>query len=295
MTDLLSLLVCPACHGQLQLSVESARCDCGTAYEVKDGIPVLFGNPSEHMQRQAAWFDRNADDEWEVERPRRAPALYGWLLEEKFRRGIKGVDLHGATVLAVCAGSGMDAEFLARAGADVVALDISVGAARRATERARRHGFDLLPVVGNVERLPFRDASIDIVFVHDGLHHLEEPLVGLVEMARVARYAVSVTEPARAALTHMAVRFGLALDHEEAGNRVARLAVSDVCSTLTARGFRIVSAERYGMYYRHEPGRVIRLLSAPVLFSLVTLLFRAANSAAGEWVGNKLAIVATRQ
>ena len=293
MTDLLSLLACPTCRRGLKLSSQTARCACGSSYEVRDGIPMLLAEPSQLAQRQAEWFDHEADAEWELERPRGAPALYGWLLEEKFRRAVEGVNLPGATALAVCAGSGMDVEFLARGGADVVALDISLGAAQRASERARRHRFAVLPIVGDVERLPFRDASVDVVYVHDGLHHLERPLDGLAEMARVARHAVCLTEPARAAVTRLAVRLGLALEHEEAGNRVARLTLDDVRSTLTARGFHVVVAARYAMYYRHEPGRAVRLLSAPAAFAVSRAGFRAANLLVGAG-GNKLVVVAVR-
>jgi ubiquinone/menaquinone biosynthesis C-methylase UbiE len=44
--------------------------------------------------------------------------------------------------------------------------------------------------VADAERLPFPDRSIDVVYVHDGLHHLARPEAGLAEMTRVARLAV---------------------------------------------------------------------------------------------------------
>jgi SAM-dependent methyltransferase len=287
------LLACPACRGDLELRSARARCQCGRDYEVQDGIPVLLTGPSDPTRRQATWFDDEPDHEWEIERPHGAPALYRWLLEEKFRRAVDGVELQGATVLAVCAGSGMDAEFLARAGANVTALDISLGAMRRATERARRHGFEFLPVVGDTERLPFRDDSVDIVYVHDGLHHLENPLLGLTEMARVARCAICVSEPARAQITALAVRLGLALEREEAGNRVGRLHADDVEAELGQRGFRVLGSRRYGMYYRHEPGHLVRLLSRRGLLGLAGACFRVANAVAGRF-GTKLSVVAVR-
>src|SRR5439155_661416 len=86
--------------------------------------------------------------------------------------------------------------------------------------------------------------TVPLVYVHAGLHHLEEPGAGLAEMARVAARAVSVTEPARAAVTALAVRLGLALAREEAGNRVARLLPAEVAAELRARGFRVVHADR---------------------------------------------------
>ena len=288
------LLVCPACHGDLALGPTEARCRCGIRYEVDGRIPLLLVGPSEQSRRQAEWFDEQADDEWEIERPHGAPALHRWLLEEKFRRAVEGVELRGATALTICAGSGMDAEFLARAGANVVALDVSLGAARRANERARRHGFELLAVVGDAASLPFRDRSVDVVYVHDGLHHLDDPLAGLAEMARVARSAVCVSEPARAGITTLAVRAGLALEREEAGNRVGRLDAERVDAALRDRGFSIRTSRRYAMYYRHEPGRVVRLLSHRGLYEAATSSFKLANAAAGDF-GNKLVVVAVRR
>ncbi len=185
-------------------------------------------------------------------------------------------------------------QFLARAGAKVVSSDLSLGAARRTLERARRHGLDITPVVADVERLPFADRDFDLVLVHDGLHHLERPEVGLGEMARVARCWVSVTEPAQAAVTAVAVKLGLALEREGAGNRVARLKPEVVSQTLRSAGFRPLIVERYAMYYRHEPKVVFRALSRPWIFPVVREGWRAANALTGG-AGNKMVVVAERE
>lgn len=188
----------------------------------------------------------------------------------------------------------MDAELLVGAGASVITSDLSLGAARRAQERTRRHGVDFDAIVAEVERLPFADCSVDIAYVHDGLHHIEDPLAGLREMARVARKAVCVTEPADALVTSFAVKVGFALEREEAGNRVARLQLADVSRALEAEGFRVTRAKRYGMFYRHEPGPAMRALSRPVLFPLAMICFRLLNAAVGRF-GNKLAVQAVRR
>jgi SAM-dependent methyltransferase/uncharacterized protein YbaR (Trm112 family) len=293
------LLVCPDCRGTLSGSDGCLRCDaCGRSFPVVDGIPVLLAEGANHnggqKLRQASFFD-GEDAEFETQRPHGAPALYGWLLDEKFRRSVAAVRgmLEGSIALTVCGGSGMDAEFLARAGATVISSDISLGAAQRAAERARRYGLALAPVVADVERLPFRDRAFDLVYVHDGLHHLERPDAGLSAMARVAAHVVSVTEPARAAATAVAVRLGLALEHEEAGNRVARLRIDEVAAELRSRGYRIVAAERYAMRYRHQPGLAARLLSSAPLFPVACLGLRALNALIGRF-GNKLTVQAVR-
>jgi SAM-dependent methyltransferase len=252
------------------------------------------GSDGGQKLNQAAFFDRE-DPEFETTRPHDGPPMYGWLLGEKFRRSVAAIRgmLPGSLALTVCGGSGMDAEFLARAGARVISSDLSLGAARRAAERARRYGLALEPLVADVERLPFCDRTFDLVYVHDGLHHLERPAAGLSEMARVAAHVVSVSEPARAAATAVAVRLGLALEQEEAGNRVARLELEEIADELRSRGYRIVAAERYAMRYGHHPGLPVRLLSSAPVLPVACLGLRALNVLIGRF-GNKLTVQAVR-
>lgn len=44
-TEILEVVVCPACHGQLSLdsTAGAVRCgECGKSYPIVDGIPVLL-------------------------------------------------------------------------------------------------------------------------------------------------------------------------------------------------------------------------------------------------------------
>jgi len=307
--DLQSRLVCPACRGVLTWSTAEAACTaCNRTYPVVDGIPILLPKPAPtclnpdgtpdltaHKQVQAAFYDNDTDPEFEVTRPRGTARLYQWLLGEKFRRSLAGLGqtLGGRTALTVCGGSGMDAEYLVRAGATVIASDLSLGAARRTRERARRYGLAILPIVADIEHLPFADSAVDLVYVHDGLHHLEHPGIGVAEMARVAAWAVSVTEPADAAGTAIAARIGLAQRVEEAGNRVERLSLAVVAAELQRSGFAVVHTERYAMYYRHRPGSVFAALSFPGVFPITRLGWTASNALFGR-VGNKLTVQAVR-
>lgn len=297
--ELLSLLACPVCRGGLAWTADSATCeDCGRSYPVKDGIPVLLppGVESDtHKRTQLEFFD-SEDPEWEISRPHGSPEVYRWLLEQKFVRGVSSLRdlLPGATTLTVCGGSGMDAEFLARAGARVLASDLSLGAALRARRRAERYGVELQPVVADIEALPLRDRAADLVYVHDGLHHLTDPRAGLEEMARVAAVAVSVNEPARAALTRLAVRVGLSEEVEEAGNRIERIQPETLAERLTSLGFRVDVCRRYAMFYRHRPGPGFRFLSLPPLSGPAKLALRAGSVALGP-LGNKFTLQARRE
>jgi ubiquinone/menaquinone biosynthesis C-methylase UbiE/uncharacterized protein YbaR (Trm112 family) len=316
MRDLTRLLICPHCHEPRLLQLKDNQAGqhlecrgCSVEYEIHDGIPVMLApdfmtmrSENEraaaalaHKRQQASFTDEETDEQWEIGRPHGAPAFYGWLFEEKFRRSIAALFplLQGGTALTVCGGSGLDAEFLARAGARVITSDISLLAAMRARERARRNGVALTPVVADVENLPFGDRTIDLVYVHDGLHHLEEPAVGLAEMARVAARAVSVNEPARAAATAIAIGLGVALVREEAGNRVARLTVEAIVDGLEKLGFQTLEAHRYAMYYKHAPGPVMRFISRQNVMPFARIALTSFNRWAGG-IGNKLTVQAVR-
>lgn len=293
-----SLLVCPACHGGLAWSEDDVRCTgCGATYELADGIPILRlgarAGDDEHIKQQAAFFD-DADPEFEITRPHGTPWLYSWLLGEKFRRSLDALTDVPTTAVTICGGSGMDAEFLAHTGAAVISTDVSLGAAGRARERAARYGLAILPVVAAAEALPLADASVDLGYVHDGLHHLETPLAGLGELSRVARHAVSVNEPARAAATRLAVHLRLSEETEEAGNRIERLDPAAIAGALESNGFSVVRCERYAMVYRHEPGRAAQLLSRRPLRPIVRVAIDGFNAVLGG-IGNKLTVQAVRR
>jgi SAM-dependent methyltransferase len=243
---------------------------------------------------QAAFFDQR-DEDFEISRPHDTPALYKWLLDEKFRRGTEAIRhaLATSNALVVCGGSGMDAEYLARAGAHVINSDISIGAALRSQTRARRYDLPIEVLVADVEQLPFRDQEFGLVYVHDGLHHLDNPLAGLLEMTRVTNEFLSVNEPSSALVTRFAVALGLALDKEESGNLVARLDLDELRAQLEAQGFQIAGGHRYAMYYKHHPGRLMAALSRPPVLGFAKWIVQLVDASVGR-IGNKLTVQAVR-
>lgn len=253
---------------------------------------------SYHLPTQASqrhYYDEACDPEFEIIRPHGCGRVYHFMISHKVQTGLDLLrfDVAGKTVLEVCCGSGMMAEDLAGRGARVTGLDFSSAAIARARERARRYGFAAQFLTAAAEHLPFADRSFDVVAVHDGLHHLDNPYRAIREMARVAREGLVILEPAQAVLTRLAVRLGVAEDVEEAGNAVRRLMPSQVVSCLQQVGFAQISRRRTLMYYPHSPFPWFRWFDRPLLFALFCLGFWLVNLAVGRW-GNKLAVGATR-
>ena len=112
-------------------------------------------------------------------------------------------------------------------------------------------------------------------------------------MARVARRAVSISEPAQSLATSFAMRLGLAQAVEESGNPVMRLTVEEIDRELELHAFRSIRPHRYAMFYRHLPGMPMHVFSKPVLRSLAMRTFNLGNRIFGHF-GNKLAVQAVR-
>lgn len=292
------LLVCPCCRGELRWKSDSAECGrCAAQFPIREGIPVLLAAGSAtdaHKQRQAAAHDLGDDAGFECLRPLTAPRFYGELMQEKISVALHGLEgpEERSTAMISCAGSGMDAEMLARRGYLVVAVDISHGACIRILDRARRTGLSILPVVGDAENLPIADRSVDLAFVHDGLHHLENYFGGVDEMLRVSGADISISEPTRALATRISVCVGPSVAVEDSGNRVVRMRPREVVARLEAAGAAPLPSTRFVMYYRHRPGPVVRFLSRKRLGPLGLRTLRALNRIIGP-LGNKMVVRGT--
>lgn len=94
----------------------------------------------------------------------------------------------GERVLDLAAGTGTSSDAFVRAGATCVGCDFSlgmlrVGAQRRGGASVRGLSF----VAGDALRLPFGDATFDVVTISFGLRNVADPGSALAEMRRVTR------------------------------------------------------------------------------------------------------------
>ena len=94
----------------------------------------------------------------------------------------------GETVLDVGTGTGVVAITAARAGAQVTALDLTPALLEQARENARIvRREDIVWTEGDVEQLPYPDASFDVVLSQFGHMFAPRPDIAVAEMHRVLK------------------------------------------------------------------------------------------------------------
>jgi 2-polyprenyl-6-hydroxyphenyl methylase / 3-demethylubiquinone-9 3-methyltransferase len=135
-------------------------------------------------------YDRLAETWWDEDgwlhllRTSLNPARFGYLREAVAAHRL---DPGAATALDVGCGGGLLAEEVARLGFAVTGVDPSAASLATAREHARSEGLQIDYVEGQGERLPFDDASFDLVYCCDVLEHVDDLDAVLAESRRVLR------------------------------------------------------------------------------------------------------------
>jgi SAM-dependent methyltransferase len=136
---------------------------CGT-----DAVPAL---PLEKHSR--AWFEAIEENRYRLE-----PFIHGFA---QFTRH------HGKKMLEVGVGAGTDHLQWARAGCACHGVDLTQEAIDTTAARFRLYGFASELRRLDAERLPFEDASFDLVYSWGVIHHAERPEAIIAEIHRVLR------------------------------------------------------------------------------------------------------------
>ena len=124
-----------------------------------------------------AQYDDLADQWWE---PRGRFAMLHWIAEARARL-VPDAARPGSLLLDLACGGGLLAPHVAGKGHRHVGLDLSP----TALPLAREHG--VVPVRGDVLRLPFRDEVADVVVAGEVLEHVPDPTALVAEACRVLR------------------------------------------------------------------------------------------------------------
>jgi ubiquinone/menaquinone biosynthesis C-methylase UbiE len=109
--------------------------------------------------------------------------------EERIRRLVAAAHLTGnERVLDIATGPGYIAEAFARCAREAVGVDLTDAMLALARERTKERGVcNVSFQTADAQNLPFEDRTFDVVVCRLALHHLQEPLAVLREMARVCR------------------------------------------------------------------------------------------------------------
>jgi ubiquinone/menaquinone biosynthesis C-methylase UbiE len=141
-----------------------------------------------------------------------------------------GLERVGATLICGV-GGGADLQFwLEHLALDrCLALDFSIEAIHATQRRLQNHSVSksVEYLKGDIECIPLKDDSMDLVIASQVLHHTLDPAQACKEMFRIARRAVLLLEPANTILVPILKRIGLARVTEDAGNVVLRFRKSD--------------------------------------------------------------------
>lgn len=214
------LLRCPRDRGPLTVQEDRLACADGHTYPIAGGIPVLLV-PDAEPTEPAYWTDPDAIGVEETSGLNDAGIdryveqivagtcgnLYRPLIGKLGAYPIPELRLPaggGRTLLDIGCNWGRWSIAGARAGYAVVGVDPSLDAVRAARRVARQLGVDVRYVVADARRLPFPDASFDVVFSYSVLQHLARP-----EARRAIHELGRVVTPGGQALVQMANAFGL--------------------------------------------------------------------------------------
>jgi ubiquinone/menaquinone biosynthesis C-methylase UbiE len=109
---------------------------------------------------------------------------------ENFFSAIKGINFKNKTVLDIAAGRTWTSKELALRGAKVTATDILVKdgiGLKTAYRYFKKFNVRYNLVRCDMNNLPFKESSFDIVFVHASIHHSEDIKKAITEMKRVCK------------------------------------------------------------------------------------------------------------
>ena len=185
----LALLRDPDTREALELHADClVNAGSGVRYPIREGIPVFVSAASGQNRKYQELYDRIAA----FYDP--ALALARWLKFNKDLRleYIRELEIpENARVLEVSVGTGLNLAYFPPH-AELFGLDLSWGMLRQCRKNLRRWKRTAALFHGEAERLPFADASFDVVFHVGGINFFNDQARAIGEMIRVARAGTKI-------------------------------------------------------------------------------------------------------
>jgi ubiquinone/menaquinone biosynthesis C-methylase UbiE/uncharacterized protein YbaR (Trm112 family) len=195
----LDFLLCPACHGELQLQISSGNGSvengsltclaCQKIYPIKRGIPHFIKEEdlsglNKPFARMYDWFS------WIYPAFSKIGLFFLGTSESRARHEVLDrLEPNGGKVLEVSIGPGVNLPILLSSPSvgEVYGLDISIGQLNRCHALIRRKRWSVELFLGNGEQLPFIDNSFESVFHIGGINFFSNKKQAIDEMIRVAK------------------------------------------------------------------------------------------------------------
>jgi SAM-dependent methyltransferase len=179
-TDLDIQLACPSCRTPLVSEGDLHCTSCGTAFPVRDGLPILLTAESTDATSTVAELYDGVAEDYDL-------VFASHVVEHYLARRAALVQrlLSRGAVLDVGCGTGILAARLANLGYEVAGVDLAPAMLARAQRRGLRHVY-----AARSTAMPFENGSFDLAITVATLHHLETPerVAGTIgEMGRVVR------------------------------------------------------------------------------------------------------------
>jgi SAM-dependent methyltransferase/uncharacterized protein YbaR (Trm112 family) len=192
--DLIDLLCCPDCHGELTLADETPaetqgrrdietgalRCAaCNTSYPILRGVPRFVGS-DQYVGSFSYEWNRWNKVQLDIANGRRES-------EETFaeKTGFTPVELEGKLVLDVGCGAGRFLDVASRWGANVVGVDLSFAVEASQQNVGSRPNVSVIQA--DVFRLPFRPGTFDAIFSIGVLHHTRDTREAFLQLPKLLK------------------------------------------------------------------------------------------------------------
>ncbi len=185
--DLLAVLACPACGGELREREGRLACEgCRSAFEAGGGIPALRRELDARTDAVRALYSAAPFPGYAPEDG--APALRARAARSELARLLDEAIAPDATVLEVGCGTGQMSLFLASGDRLVVGADLTRASLELAAGAARRLGAARVRFVETDLRAPgLRQGAFDVVYCSGVLHHTPDPRASFRAIARLVR------------------------------------------------------------------------------------------------------------
>lgn len=212
--QLITLLACPLDRSSVRLHEETLICERGHSFPIEQGVPIFTDAvrreavpqnmaPVRRAPRRNGFVDSFVDD-WLVNTNGN---LYAHARGNLTRYPIPHWPISATAdqiVLDVGCSWGRWSVAAARAGLIPIGMDVHIDALAAAGRVSRQLGVDANFICGDIEKLPLRSKSVDLVFSYSVLQHIEK--------AKVTRFfaeAARVLKPGGLCLVQLPNVFGI--------------------------------------------------------------------------------------